>query len=258
MQICQGRLLLAGEAGVCVLPSLPEKGMIRLRSEQALISLAVMDGQAFAGSQAGQLWQSRDGGTTWMPVELPRQGLPVLALASLRQSRGFLLAAALLNERAEQIEIWRTRYDALGERLAEWDCWLSEKSIFRSVVMCLAGESGEESWFGIGDALLFRQAGQWRRKQLATHSAPVAALTKIPGSPNLLAAAGSALFCGGAQGDWVKAPGLPLAFVDFGLTGSAGQADAEAGLSLTSSARQDEDLIGLTSTGEIYRLLIEK
>lgn len=239
MATCQGKLILAGEDGVWCIPSPGEQAEHLLRSDQGVISLAALDQQILAGTISGELWHSADCGRSWHSVALPFNGLPVVALCLHQQITGVMLAVAVINQRQEQIEMWRLFSSNRGEPTSEWELWLTEKSIYQSVVMLLDGEGGENSWIGLGNALLFRQTGGWRRKQLTMKNTPVTALTKSPQPNCWLAAAGLSVFTGERQGDWEKVAGFSKAFVDF---------------EWDENQNGELILIGLTASGELIAI----
>lgn len=238
--VCQDRLILGGSSGVYQQVSPLKPGRITLSSDQAALSLASMDAMVFAGTVSGQLWHSQDSGSTWTKIVAPGEGLPIISLGIMKAESSFLIVAIVLNQRQEQVEIWRSKLGLQGESLDQWQLWLVEKTIYRSVVMLLYGESGEASWFGIGNALIYRHNGEWRRKDLATQHAPLVAITDHHAAGFKLAAAGSLLWVGDEQAEWQKVTGMNKAFVDFASQESAGSESA---------------LYGLTSTGEVFRIL---
>lgn len=235
MAVCQGSLFLADGAGVWCLPAPGEPMDLRFSCESAVISLAALDQLLFAGAFSGELWHSADCGLTWKSIGKPG-GWPVVSLAVLKQESGFMLAAALLNQSQNQVEIWRLFASEQGELSSPWELWLSEKTIHQSAVILLAGECGEESWLGIGNALLYRQAGAWHRKHLSAKNAPVSALVKLPQPDRWLASAGVSVFSGGRDGDWTKTDDVNKAFVDF-IWGDGGAGKG--------------NLLGLTTSGEV-------
>ena len=233
--VCQDELVLGGDSGVFQQQSLLDPRRITLRTDQAVLSLAASDATVFAGTVSGQLWHSKDRGTTWAKVVAPSEGLPILALGIIKEAKSLLFVAAVLNQRQEQVEIWRSKLGLHGEILDNWKLWLVEKTIYRSVVMLLDGEAGEESWFGIGNALIYRHNGEWRRQQLSTQHAPLVAITDHHEAGFKLAAAGPLLWVADGPDEWQKVPGINKAFVDF--------------------ASVDHVLFGLTSTGEVFQIL---
>ena len=236
---CPSDLLVGGDGGVHRLEPSLQQGDMTLHTGEAVVCLSSLDSLVFAGSISGKLWSSQDCGQTWKTLESPRDGYGLVSLGAIKQGVGVLLVAAFLNERQEQVQIWRVTLDVQGNIAGKWECWLEEKTIYRSIELILDGKDGEDTLIGIGNSVIYRKNGEWRRKELDAHLATGIILAKMPGNELVLAASGSSLFVGGLENDWQRVPGSSKAFVDLCWVDHTGQ---------------EKTWMGLTSTGELFRI----
>lgn len=236
MTTCQGSILLAGEAGIYRKrhPEAPEENCLSL--DQPVVAIASSQYRIFAATWSGESWFSPDCGNNWRKVPAPEFGLPILALSFTPESEVGMLVAAVLDEKLGKINFWRLFCDELGMGQNGWELWLSERSIYQSVVMHLDGREAEKSWIGIGNSIIFGREGNWKRLQLGSNMPSVSALVKFSREESCLIATGEAIFALEDSGHLNQLSSHAKAFADIQFHEST------------------QKLVGLTYTGEVFHI----
>jgi photosystem II stability/assembly factor-like uncharacterized protein len=157
-----------------------------------------LNGQVWAGTAAGELLASADGGLTWTSQRPPRPDQPLIALAAqARPARPVnpaeapllgALAAATYSPARQQVTLWRS--DAGGKK---WKQWMQIAAEWPSAQISLANQALHEALACIGPRCWQARPSGWQRC-LETDQ-PIARLERLPGSAGLLAlTAGQVLY----------------------------------------------------------------
>ena len=157
------------------------------REAEALVALAVVDGDVWIGNGQGQIWRLGDG--TWPAVEVPFAGQQLLGFVGDET----VLFAVVWSAATQTCELWR--FD--GE--ATWQRGFSQAA---GAVVPQVAISETDILVGLGLYVYRLTAGGWQRERVGRVDRPVTALCTLPGGGWLAAVTDKLLYSEDGQA-WI-------------------------------------------------------
>ena len=155
------------------------------------------DRRAWAGTGAGDVVTSSDGGVNWSPCQSPSPGVPLTALASDGGASGVeKLAAASFDSRRGKLTVWRS-----GDAGQTWDQWLQESVPGPAAHLDLAGPTETDALVCAGRSCWQSTPHGW--EHILEAEAPIARVLRIPNSSDVIVLTANQLLHSTGGGRWV-------------------------------------------------------
>ncbi len=237
---CSGKAYWGSEVGVFRFVDTEDRWEQCLSTPGAIISLACSASHLVAGSVDGQVWHSSDHGLSWNSLNMPVDGLPVVALNLRVQGENLEIFVALADQNRNMLRIWCTKSNLAARLPLHWDLWLSEHTTYGSVFF-MDPRKENEYVAAIGNSILNFRDGQWQRFIPSGIPDPIRCLVYLPGSNLFLAAAGYSLF---------ESQDLEL----WTPVNSGSSRKAFTGFIEASTLDGSSTIFGITTSGELFKI----